>query len=442
MHRFWVTILSLCSLLACLELDQSGLPNTDGGWILDDSRVSDSDGIVCVDQCMNDTQYCDPTGVVVDCPLGCTTAGGAHCLALVPSNTVDVGMLANVIDSLIVPSGVVTSMDTDTGAITNDGSPVTADFEFMVIDDDRSVLAVDSVTVEATGRLRPLGTRALIILSRNDVNVAGLIDISGTCSGSASCPGPGGGGGATNVSSAAGCGPGDNGDGSTVDDETGGGGGAMGQAGGSGGIGLLGSPQGGEGGEPTFCPDATLEPLRGGSGGGEGGYVGGNGGDGGGGGGGLQITSLTRITFAPGGEIWAGGAGGSAPVASADDGGGGGGSGGAILLEAPEILVANATLTANGGSGGGGGDGAQAGSPGPRDTTQAPSGSPGPPVGSPGGRGGSLDGDAEPGGGNSSATGGGGGGYGIIRLNVPESNLDLSNAIVSPAHTRGDLTLQ
>jgi hypothetical protein len=445
--------------LSC-SFDESGLDDQgrDGGGGIDAA----DDGGACMPGCLSETQLRDcvsPTPVT--CPLGCTGDEGAgHCAALVPSNGANPDDLDEVTAGLEVPSRNL-YVNTDTGLIqrTGGGQPVEqvragvagldAGIRFTTLGPTLSVLAVDHVDVAASGQIQLEGTRGLILLVRGAVDIRGLVDASGGCLDSdlRGCGGPGGGDGGTNENvNGQGCGPGIAGHGG-ASDETGGGGGGMGQSGKSGGA--SGGNAGGAAGSASACPGPSLVPLRGGGGGGMGG--GGQGGAGGGGGGGLQITSLESIRIEPGkGQVTrpvidAGGAGGAG---SANNGGGGGGAGGGILLEAPLIAFANAAIVANG-AGGGDGNGSPegpVGTDGRHDATAALGGG----AGTDGAGGSGGTGAIEPTVGLAGAlglgidgTGGGGGGGGIIRLNVPASGLAIDGTtVVSPAHTRGELTIQ
>ncbi len=423
-----------------------------------DARANDdatpSDAGICVTECVSSTQLRDCTqgGSIIDCPLGC--GGGTidpHCQEIVPSNGATAADLAGVSSGLTLAANEVGVINTDTGEITIDGSPVRAAGAGLVggigyrkVSATIAVVAVKSLTMHPASYLRPSGARALILLSEGDVSItAALIDIAGGCRGTdqVTCGGPGGGAGAggTLLGAAAGCGPGGNGTGGPSGPESGGGGGAMGVSGGDGGDGNgSGTRPGGAGGVTTICPGASLVPLAGGSGGGRGGGTSQIGGAGGGGAGALQITSFTRIILASassvGAVIWAGGAGGAGTDAN---GGGGGGSGGAILLEAPAIEVTASNLAANGGGGGDGKSGAN-GKFGTIDTTPAAGGT----GDKPGGAGGARNSAAQPGTGPTDDAGGGGAGVGRIRLNVPAAALTLSGETISPAHTRADPAVQ
>jgi hypothetical protein len=332
------------------------------------------------------------------------------------------------------------------------------------VTDRIAVLAVDSWTIHAEAVVQGVGQRALIVLSRRDVRIEGVLDFSAGCEidgvYSASCGGPGGGRGAHLRLSATGCAPGGIGFGAAGDSpdapnaETGGGGGGFGTNGADSGTGRT-TERLGPGGlvSPLMCAGATLTPLMGGSGGGAGGVrVTGdhNGGDGGGGGGAIQIGSLTGVfvdtppTAQHPAVIDASGSGGRASgngLQLITEGGGGGGSGGGILLEAPLVYIApDAALVANGGGGGGGVDFAEAanGEDGLRTSARARGGLGGFEGGGQGGLGGALAGPPTQGSGLIDGTGGGGGSVGIIRING--RMISTAAAVISPAPSTGDLS--
>ena len=210
-----------------------------------------------------------------------------------------------------------------------------------------AVFRVKSLTIDAPVRLA--GTRAIAIVADGPIVVSALIDAKGACTfdDDATLPGPGGfAGGKTATES--GLGPGGGGVGSGKAGGGGGGHGGIGGAGGSIPLGASGAAGGGMYGMPT------IDMLVGGSGGGATDGAGGHA-RGGGGGGAIQLVSNTRITFASGGAIDAGGCGGDSGKGGGEDGGGGGGAGGAILLEAP-VIEGTGKLAVNGGGGGAGDD--------------------------------------------------------------------------------------
>lgn len=451
--------LAVVAVMAACSFDPSGLGGDDGGALLPDSGFSIDAAVDayngpdaepgCVTQCLGANQFrdCNAGGMVFDCPLGCVSTGGAHCGVMSPSNGVDMSHLGGVTNGITIPAGEDAFIDVDTGEIwigvakirdvgTGLGSGL-GFYELPTV----NVFAFDFLTLEGDSNLRLQGDKPVAIVTRGAVSIAGLIDIAGGCMSLSDvwCGGAGGGAGSDENGMGFGCAPGGDGGDDGGDKRAGGGGGGLGQNGASGGAADGGDVPAGTGGVVTaLCPGPTLVPLKGGSGGGHGGD--GNGGRGGGGGGGLQISSFTSISITdpagdPPGAIWAGGAGGEEGVDKS--GGGGGGSGGAILLEAPSITIMGGIVAANGG-GGGHGDGDGDGEYGLLSTSQADGGGGG---GRAGGKGGAL-GKLPESPNTDNGAGGGGGGYGIIRLNVPAASLSLSGAVISPAHTRGEPSVQ
>jgi len=448
----------LLLFLASCQFDRGGVDFGDGGTTTgaDASRPGDGNGggDACVPGCSGDVlTRCQPSPSTETCPLGCNGTT-ISCRALVPSNGASAQNLQGVTDGLVVPAASAASIDSSDGTVIVDGSEVrpggeglAAGMRFTVLGDNIGVLAVDRVDIGVGAVLRVRGKLALIILSRGDATLDGVIDVSAGCAdGSVICGGPGAGTGSTSEDSdSTGCAPGGHGHGSFgLEPETGGGGGGFGGAGETGGAADSTHPGGTAGVPGGACAGASLVPLMGGAAGGAGGS-GGNGGDGGGGGGALQLTSFTAIHLAgasagaPAG-VRASGAGGRGGEGS--DGGGGGGAGGGVLLEAPAIDLSNTVLAANGGGGGGGGGSpdTDVGEPGPFGQAQAAGGGADSHAG---GSGGSVASGPTAGAGGGDDTGGGGGGVGIIRLNAPLDTLNVGgNVIVSPAYTRGDPAAQ
>lgn len=189
------------------------------------------------------------------------------------------------------------------------------------------MFAASSIAVDPAVTVRFVGRRAVALLSHGDVTIEGLVNLRAL---SPAWPGAG--------ADSALCGLGGTGGG----DREGGGGGGFLDVGGSGG--RVVTPNGG-----TANGSESLEPLRGGCSGGLGwnqdaGFAGGAGG--------LQISARAAVRILDGG-IAAPGLGGPGGVAGS--GASGGGSGGAVLLQAFDVLLVNAYLTANGGGGGEGG---------------------------------------------------------------------------------------
>jgi len=213
-----------------------------------------------------------------------------------------------------------------------------------------SVSIPEGVTVTASG------SQPLQIYSQGNVDILGILDVSGDKGGtgfSACCTndgppvagdagmgGPGGyagGAGSPNGAGGEGLGPG-GGAGSSVGAafSGGGGGGGFGTAGQVGGC-----PEEASGGEPYGSDDLT--PLEGGSGGGGAGYnsvAGDNPGSGGGGGGGAVLLQTSAAMLMSGTLRSNGGEGGDgdgAGTGGSFGAGGGGGSGGAILVRAASV---------------------------------------------------------------------------------------------------------
>jgi hypothetical protein len=453
--------------LACVA-DRCVAPGTD-------APVPDAVPPICTPGCEGDVLVSCPGGVATreECALGCLADAPMRCAAMVPSNGASADDLTLVPQDrpFVIPAGAFYVVDTDTGRIvdgdglevrpaTTGGALHEGTGTFFARRSERiAVFILDSLTIETDAILQGDGERGLVILARGDVVVRGAIDVSAGCRdvGGTTCGGPGGGAGASNVGAAGGCARGGNGAGAAgggeVGAESGGGGGGLGSSGGAGGrAGSDALPRpGGVAGQPSAtCPPPSLDPLIGGSGGGAGGVGDVNGGTGGGGGGALQISSFTSIrleskTAGNPPSIRASGGGGSAPITAAQ-GGGGGGSGGAILLESPTIALGEgAYLVANGGGGGSGtmasSTGRASGVNGLLSAAQAPGGAGDDDNQGSGGMGAALAGPAGSGGPVLDGGGGGGGGGGIIRLNRRTRTVGR-NAIISPAHTEGALTLQ
>jgi len=430
------TAVGAAILFAACSFNQGGVSFVDGGQ---DPRI---DAAAPIDGAV---------GIDASTPDACA----ASCESIVPSNGVDQDQLSGVTTGLAFGAGSTSTINTDDGQVVTGGGTIVRGPGGGVVDGVRfeqlsgsvAVLGVSELFLAQDAYVRVVGSRALIVLSAGNVTINGAIDVSGGCiAGGVTCAGPGGGTGTPHEGTpATGCAPGGNGGGGNgLPPETGGGGGSFGTAGGPGGGDGASDPGGVAGVLPGTCSGATLVPLMGGGAGGSGG-IDGDGGDGGGGGGGLQITSYTRIDLIGPGMagrpvgIIASGAGGRGGEAS--DGGGGGGAGGGILLESPVINLSNATVAANGGGGGGGGNDPDGsiGQSGLFGSAQAVGGD----DDRQGGSGGSADGAATGGEGGGDDCGGGGGGTGIIRFNVGQTGLILDpNVVISPAFTRGDLTVR
>lgn len=265
------------------------------------------------------------------------------------------------------------------------------------------VFYVNGLRIGRDSKVRVTGANALAIVSRGDVVIEGILDLSAEnreCNG-----GPGGyrGGEGANAKGANGFGLGGGVGGVYPAGASGGSFGGLGGAGGSdvGSSAVSGSAAG------VKYGNAELVPLMGGSGGGGDQHCGG------GGGGAIQIASSTSILIVAGGGINAGGASSRGYY-------GGGGSGGAILVEAPKVNV-QGTLAANGGGGGYGCAGELASTPACGGTSYE------------GGVGSSaIDGNGAPGADGDSYGGGGGGGAGRIRIVTHAESAQVPGT-VSPA---------
>ena len=326
----------------------------------------------CVPGCSDDSSAlvaCGPGGepMTQPCGFGCVGDDGAAACAvdLIPSN-VEVGQLTTFQLGEVsggIPSelGFRIAIDADLGVIykypavgpfigIRPGlSGISNGMGFEQLSSTLSVLAVSELRLVNGSTLEVFGTRALVILAVNDVNIDGVVRAdAGLCDQAvkrASCNGAGGGrGGGEMGANATGCAAGGNGSNGLRD--TGGGGGGMATPGGNGGT--SGAAAGGVAVvDPSACAGPALVPLGGGGGGGQ------AGGAGGGGGGGLQITAFGALRIGSAATLTAVGAGGQGTT-MLDNGGGGGGAGGGLLLEAPTVDVALGAVSVAGGGGGGG----------------------------------------------------------------------------------------
>lgn len=271
---------------------------------------------------------------------------------------------------------------------------------------DFCLVAAKSITIGTTGRINVTGSKPLVLVGSNTIDVAGTIDVASRRGGQI-------GAGADPAGCTAAAAP---------TGSKGGPGGSFGEEGGDGGTGA-------EGGLPVPPGPFPLQvtTLRGGCRGLAGAGL--QPGAGGRGGGAVYLISTDMITIA--GTINASGAGASGANASGG-GGGGGGAGGMIGLDAPTILVSQtARVFANGG---GGGEGA-AGNPGNVGNDPASPTAPG--AGGAGGAGGGGDGgnggtggtDPGNGGSDTASGGGGGGGVGVIKVFPPRT---LTGSISPP----------
>lgn len=331
-YRFVIVVTLLVALSGChivfSEAPNQGLDASGDAVTVVDGVGIDSDPIIVC------TPFCDPRGLVCGtallqgCVDRCVAAGPAngevaHCNGFEPSNVPaneSWGSLGQVDGELVLADGVY-SMHSDTGEIVKDatqdvirkgGSGIIAGIQFKTLASGLGFLGVSNLRIGANATVNVVGPVGLVIVARNNVDIAGDIDASAHVN-----PGPGGGLGGTELNDATGCGRGVRGK-SGLSPEAGGGGsgGAFGTVAGNGG-GILKADARGP------CSGTLRATLLGGSGGGAAGaqnYLG----VGGAGGGALQITAGHSIVVR--GRLAANGSGG-AGADSADSGGSGGGSG-------------------------------------------------------------------------------------------------------------------
>ena len=374
--------------------------------------------------CSGNTLTCETKQEV--CAVSCSTTGGAHCTQFTPSNGAQWTDLATIADGtgdLNVTEDIL--INSDTGTITtrlnptvirSTGEGVNNGYRFRAISEKVSLLAFDDLTIPVGAKVRVTGNRALIILARNTITIAGEIDADGGRPADPTQAGPGAGAGAVGATPAGGCGFGLNGQFDSTNQHAGGGaGGSFGGKGGDGGDNLGGIAA-------NVCTDLLTLKLQGGSGGGRGGNPN-DSGNGGGGGGAIQFTAGVSLSVS--GLLHAGGAGGQSSLIKG--GGGGAGAGGGFLFEAPAVnVLATAIIVTNGG---GGGDGKN-------DVTDGETGRPDLNVAAKagnGGDGGVGNSAARNGGGNQNmGSGGGGGGIGKIEIQCVNPSPITSGAKVSP----------
>lgn len=303
------------------------------------------------------------------------------------------------------------SYDTDSHVLVIGGTARSFALKTVMIGTDQvDVISAHDVHLGISARLRATGSHGLAIIANHDflIDDDAQIDVSNGGAGArGGCPS----GAARGQNNANGAG--------------GGGGGGFGDDGGNGGDGNHDGPLA-QGGSRGRADPAFPVGFHGGCPGADGGAGDDPGGAGGKGGGALYVVAADRMVFTSSAPLSAGGSGGAGGTRNGsgnngDAGGGGGGSGGLLILEAPHILAAVATIAANGGAGGEGSDrngGGASGGAATLSADRATGGSGGSTTGSDGGDGGSAEGTAglsvtqnADGGG-----GGGGGGAGFIRV--------------------------
>lgn len=314
---------------------------------------------------------------------------------------------------------------TDEPMWTGPGTPDMPSYVVVSQDDvELLVLSIDSLVIGATSSLRFTGSRPVMIVAWDDIDITGRIDVS-------SYPGDGSeAAGSPYGSCVATVSPGDGvgGTGGAMQGGGGAGGPSEGTAGpgGPGGIGVPAFPRGGCPGSDGANADSLL---------GRGGRAGGA----------VVLAALDTLTIT--GGIYAGGEGGGGGKMTdvVNYGGGGGGSGGLIVLQADTLrLMGSADLMAKGGGGGGGGGLAGQGDVGGAGYAPAAArgnwsagGTGGTEGGGNGGVGGPNPANGLNGGsGNAGANGGGaggGGGAGFILLRTPSLTLDGTETIMPAA---------
>jgi hypothetical protein len=284
------------------------------------------------------------------------------------------------------------------------------------------LVSAERIEIAAGATLRVIGDSPLLMISWDDIDLDGRVEVHSPRGGSA---GAGANPDSCESDNAAG-GPGGAGDAGS-----GGGGGGFAGAGGPGGPGEGGDGTEGAGGIAAI----TANLLRGGCPGGTGGEVGSNpAAAGGSGGGAFGFSAYDQLDV--NGVIHAGGGGGSPGGPVSEDGGGGGGSGGMIWLDAVRgSLGSNAVLAANGGGGGEGSDGSDPPSNPGGDGQDSVNVAIGGTAGGTGGDGGNGSTDVDLGGSpgverDDVGGGGGGGGAGVIIID-PDLEVD-PGAVISP----------
>ena len=121
------------------------------------------------------------------CPIGCAATPMLHCTVLVPSNVPAAKLdelLPQAVGSVTAPSGNF-EIDTDTGLVAMVGGAnpfAMPGTRFETLDGNVSVLVVDSFVVPPGSTLRGTGTRGLIIVARDEIDIQGTLDFSAGCS--------------------------------------------------------------------------------------------------------------------------------------------------------------------------------------------------------------------------------------------------------------------
>ena len=323
-------------------------------------------------------------------------------------------------DDLILNEVGEYSYDTDLGTLTSPNDNPVAHTSVLLASgaEGARVIVAGAIEVRTLATLRATGSRPLLIVSWEDISIAGVVDVSsGAELGAGANP---------SVCSAATPG------GDDTDGGGGGGGGAFGGAGGDGADARDGTDAaGGSGATASAVPG-----FRGGCAGARGGNgqsaLGGAAGNGGG-----AVYLVARKTLTIGGRVLASGEGG---FGSGGDrsGGAGGGSGGMIGFEAVTLnLLQDSVIAANGG-GGGGGSNQNTGAPGQSGLPEAQPAIGGDGESTPAGDGGNGGYSAVLAGqdGTTSDRGGGGGGGGAGFVLFVTDGKNNTGSLISPQPTQ------
>ncbi len=382
-------------------------------------------GTTCVgpDERLRECAAINASPVDTVCAWRCVDAPTPHCRKLQPAGGgVQPGDMEPTtgLGNLSISNAFPIRFNTDTGTISIGGFPVTqTGFQFKL---NNGIAIWRAQNIDLQGVIEIRGANPAALVSLTEIQIRGLIDLQGDCSGTNAGPGGGLGGEGAQV----GVGSGGGGAGIGVDTACTGGGG--------GGHAALGGVGGGSTAAGAVFGAKTVMILDGGGGGGGGG---GPGGGGGGGGGALQLVAngKVRVDGLGIGGIHAGGCGGRSGSC-----GGGGGAGGTILIEAAVVELLNGNFTVNGGGGGGGKYGI--GGTSAHNSQQRAAGGAGGTNGSGADGGGGGDGGDESvftgeAGVTATRSGGGGGAVGWIRFNTMTGVVMTQNILLSPILSTG-----
>src|SRR4051812_20953114 len=238
--------------------DQAAAPDLAGSTV--DLAAPD---LACVDSCVAPSTLRSCTRGDQECPLGCSTDGGAHCRTIHPSGggVVPGDLRASSVATITIAMSTVVHSDSgQIDGVRAPGADVVSGIGFRVAS-GVAVFTFAGLVIAPGVTVTLVGPNPVALVAAKGIEVDGVIDARGTCQGTAAGPGGGEGGAAR----AAGAGPGGGMPGAgTHDDSSAGAGGGFGAPGGAGGTsaGRTAAPAGG--GYP-------MTRLTGGSGGGGGG---------------------------------------------------------------------------------------------------------------------------------------------------------------------------